>query len=90
MAANGVVTLDHPTYSPDLAPVDLSPDLAPVDVFLFPRFRSALNEKRFTDIIDIQSNVTAELEAIPKELFYWSFQDVCSFLTVHYHPWRLF
>ncbi|GFU61881.1 DDE_3 domain-containing protein [Trichonephila clavipes] len=67
LAANGVVTLDSPPYSPDLAPADL---------FLFPRLKSALKVKRFTDITDIQKNVTAELKVIPKELFYRSFQDL--------------
>ncbi|GFX54786.1 hypothetical protein TNCV_2556721 [Trichonephila clavipes] len=44
------------------------------DFFLFPRFKSTLKEKRFTDITDIQSNVTDEQKAIPKELSYRSFQ----------------
>ncbi|GFV40699.1 mariner Mos1 transposase [Trichonephila clavipes] len=43
---------------------------APADFFLFTKLKSALKGKRFTDITDIQSNVTAELKAIPKELFY--------------------
>ncbi|GFW51776.1 hypothetical protein TNCV_1187081 [Trichonephila clavipes] len=41
-----------------------------------PELKSGLDGKRFTDITDIQSNVTAELKAIPKELFYRSFQDL--------------
>ncbi|GFU93058.1 hypothetical protein TNCV_2900441 [Trichonephila clavipes] len=61
LAASGVVTLDHSCYSPDLAPADF---------FLFPRLKSALKGKRFTDITNIQSNLTAELKAILKELFY--------------------
>ncbi|GFV25119.1 uncharacterized protein TNCV_591851 [Trichonephila clavipes] len=47
-----------------------------IHVFLFPRLKSALKGKKFTDITDIQSNVTAELKAIPKDLFYRSFQDL--------------
>ncbi|GFU21309.1 mariner Mos1 transposase [Trichonephila clavipes] len=58
LTANGVVTLDHPSYSSDLAPADF---------FLFSRLKSALKQKKFTDISDIQSNVTAELKAIPKK-----------------------
>ncbi|GFY07757.1 hypothetical protein TNCV_4133541 [Trichonephila clavipes] len=44
LAANGVVTLDQPPYSPDLAPADF---------FLIPRLKSALKGKKFTDITDI-------------------------------------
>ncbi|GFS76418.1 histone-lysine N-methyltransferase SETMAR [Trichonephila clavipes] len=67
LAANGVVKLDHPPYSPDLAHADFFP---------LPRLKSALKGKRFTDITDIQSNLTAEQKAIPKELFYRSFQGL--------------
>ncbi|GFW88156.1 hypothetical protein TNCV_218281 [Trichonephila clavipes] len=49
---------------------------APADFFLCPSLKSDLKGKRFTDITNIQSNVTAELKAIPKELFYRSFQDL--------------
>ncbi|GFW33750.1 hypothetical protein TNCV_4051991 [Trichonephila clavipes] len=57
------MTFEHSPYSPDLAPVNF---------FLFPRFKSALKKKGFTDITDIQSNVSAELKAIPKEQFHRS------------------
>ncbi|GFU92300.1 hypothetical protein TNCV_1338811 [Trichonephila clavipes] len=57
LAANGVVTLDHSS---------LFTWFAPADFFLFPRFKSALKGKRFTDITNIQSYVTAELKVIPK------------------------
>ncbi|GFW79251.1 uncharacterized protein TNCV_2476581 [Trichonephila clavipes] len=69
LAVNGVVTLDHPPYSPDLALADF---------FLFPRLKSALKGKKFTYVTDVQSNVTAELKAIPKVLFYRSSQDLYS------------
>ncbi|GFV05483.1 hypothetical protein TNCV_226941 [Trichonephila clavipes] len=62
LAANGA---DHPP------PYSL--DLAPEDFLLFPRLKSTLKGKRLMDITDIHSNVTVELKAIPKELFYRSF-----------------
>ncbi|GFU95444.1 uncharacterized protein TNCV_4787791 [Trichonephila clavipes] len=67
LATKGIVTLDNRPYLHDLAPADF---------YLFPRLKSALKGKRITDITDIQSNVTAELKAIPKELFHRSFQDL--------------
>jgi hypothetical protein len=41
--------MDHPPYSPDLAPGDF---------WLFPKLKNALKEQRFADIPDIQRNVT--------------------------------
>lgn len=69
LAAKGVVTINHPPYSPDLSPPDF---------FLFPRLKLALKGQRFADISDIQSNVTAELKAIPKEAYAKSFWDLYS------------
>jgi hypothetical protein len=38
--------MDHPPYSPALAPGDF---------WLFPKFKSVLKEKRFSDVEDIKS-----------------------------------
>jgi hypothetical protein len=38
--------MDHPPYSPDLAPTDF---------WLLPKFKIALKEKRFSDVEDIKS-----------------------------------
>jgi hypothetical protein len=40
--------MDHPPYSPDLAPAD---------VWLFPELKSVLKGKRFSDVEDIKSFV---------------------------------
>ena len=68
-AVEGIVSLAHPPYSPDLAPADY---------FLFPRLKCCLKGKRFSDIPEIQRRVTQELGAIPKEDFTHSFQDLYS------------
>jgi transposase len=41
--------MDHPPYSPDLAPCNYR---------LFPKLKNALKGQRFADIPDIQRNVT--------------------------------
>ena len=51
-----ITLLEHPTYSPDLAPSDF---------FLFPKIKDILKGRRFDDIDDIRSNTTAALKAIP-------------------------
>jgi hypothetical protein len=51
--------LEHPVYSPDLAPSDF---------FLFPKIKEILKAKHFDDIDDIRSNITAALKAIPQNL----------------------
>jgi hypothetical protein len=44
--------MDHPSYSPDLAPCDF---------WLFPKLKNALKEQKFAGIPDIQRNVTTSL-----------------------------
>ncbi|XP_035206672.1 histone-lysine N-methyltransferase SETMAR-like [Stegodyphus dumicola] len=61
-----VPALDHPPYSPDLAPADF---------FLFPRLKGVLKGQHFSDITEIQQRVTTVLRAIPKEAFADSFQQ---------------
>ena len=52
--------LEHPAYSPDLAPSDF---------FLFPKIEEILKGRHFDDtddIDDIMRNTTAALKAIPQ------------------------
>jgi hypothetical protein len=52
--------LEHPAYSPDLAPSDF---------FLLPKIKEILKERHFDDNDDIRSNTTAALKAIPQNQF---------------------
>jgi hypothetical protein len=53
--------MDHPPYSPDLAPWDF---------WLFPKLKNSLKGQRFADLPDIQSNVT-----LPQDIPENDFQD---------------
>jgi hypothetical protein len=50
--------LEHPPYSPDLAPSDF---------FLFLKMKEILKGRHFHDINDIRSNMTVALKAIPQK-----------------------
>jgi hypothetical protein len=52
--------LEHPAYSPDLAPSDF---------FLFPKKKEILKGRYFADSDDIRSNTTAALKAMPQNQF---------------------
>jgi len=52
--------LEHPAYSPDLAPNNF---------FLFPKIKEILKGRHFDDIDDIRNNTTAALKAIPQNQF---------------------
>jgi len=67
LAQRGVPVLDHPLYSPDLAPADF---------FLIPRLKSIMKGAHFADVAAIQERVTAVLHSIPKETFADSFQKL--------------
>ena len=67
LAQCGVPVLNHPPYSPDLAPADF---------FLFPRLKSIMKGAHFADVAAIQERVTAVLRSIPKEAFADSFQKL--------------
>jgi hypothetical protein len=54
-----VTVLEHPPYSPDLAPSDF---------ILFPKIKKILKGRHF-DIDDIRSNTTADLKVIPQNPF---------------------
>jgi len=64
--------LEHPAYSPDLAPIDF---------FLFPKIKEILKGRHFDDIDDIRSNTTAALKAIPQN----QFQNCFEGWTRHWH-----
>ena len=60
LATKQITVLEHPAYSPDLAPSDF---------FLFPKIEKILERRYFDDIDDIRSNTTAALKAIPQNQF---------------------
>ena len=55
-----IIVLEHPAYSPDLAPSDF---------FLFQKIKEILKGIHFDNIDDIWSNTTAALKAIPQNQF---------------------
>ena len=57
LATKQIVVLEHPAYSPDLAPSDF---------FLFPKIKEMLKGRHFDDI---RRNTTAALKAIPQNQF---------------------
>jgi hypothetical protein len=60
LASKQITELEHPSYSPDLAPSDF---------FLFPKLKKMLKGGHFDDIDDIRSNTTAVLKVIPQNQF---------------------
>jgi hypothetical protein len=64
--------LEHPVYSPDLAPSDF---------FLFPKVNEILKGRNFDDIDIIRSNTKTALNAIPQNYFQNCFEG----WTRHWH-----
>jgi hypothetical protein len=60
IATKQITVLQHPAYSPNLAPSDF---------FLFPNIKEILKARHFDDIDDIRSNTTTALKAIPQNQF---------------------
>ena len=60
LASKQITVLEHPAYSPDLAPSDS---------FLFPKIKELLKGRHFDDIDDIRSNTTATLKDILQNQF---------------------
>jgi transposase len=56
LAIKQITVLEHPPYSPDLAPNDL---------FLFSKMKEIFKERHFDDTDDIRCNRRAALKAIP-------------------------
>ena len=55
-----ITVLEHPTYSPDLAPSDF---------FLFPKIKEILKSRHFDDFDDVRVNTTAALNAVSQNQF---------------------
>jgi histone-lysine N-methyltransferase SETMAR len=60
LAGKGISAMDHPPYSPELAQADF---------WLFPKLKSVLKGKRFSDVEDIKSSVKKILTDIPVQDF---------------------
>lgn len=60
LAERNIAVLDHPPYSPDLAPCDF---------FLFPKLKGVIKGVHFPDVEAIKKAVTTELKRIPEESF---------------------
>jgi hypothetical protein len=67
LAQRKVTTLDHPPYSPDLAPADY---------FFFPKVKSHLKGRLFDSISYIQNAVTSTLNTTAKDDFYTGIQKL--------------
>jgi len=72
LAKNSITKMDHPPYSPDLAPCDF---------WLFPKLKNALKGQRFADLSDIQRNVKTLLRVIPENDFQDCFRQLHHRLT---------
>ena len=60
LASKQITVLEHPAYSPDLAPNNF---------FLFPKIKEILQGRQFDDTDDIRSNTAEALKAIPQNQF---------------------
>ncbi|GBN95730.1 hypothetical protein AVEN_220804-1 [Araneus ventricosus] len=58
LARHSVTTLEHPPYSPDLAPADS---------YLFPRLKMKLKGHRFVDSDEVIENATKQLKDLSKK-----------------------
>jgi len=72
LATKQTTMLEHPAYSPYLAPSDF---------LLFPKIKEILKGRHFGDIDDIRSNTIAALKAIPQN----QFQNCFEGWTRHWH-----
>jgi transposase len=72
MAKRSIMKLNHPPYSPDLAPFNF---------WLFPKLKTALKSRRFSDIADVQGHATTILKSIPEEKFQKYFEQCKRRLT---------
>ena len=57
LATKQITVLEHPAYSPELAPNDF---------FLFPKIKEILKGRHFNDTDDTRSNTMADLKVIPQ------------------------
>jgi len=78
LAKNPITKMDHPPYSPDLAPCDF---------WLFPKLKNAFKWQRFADLSDIKRNVKTLLRGIPENDFQDCFRQWHHHLTKWIAPW---
>ena len=57
LARNNIPVMEHPPYSPDLAPCD---------IFLFPKIKSALKGTRFESVDAVKAKATQLLNSLNK------------------------
>ena len=60
LATKQITVLEHPAYSPDLAPVTF---------FLFQEIKEIMKKRHFDDNDDVRSNTKATLKIIPQNQF---------------------
>ena len=72
LATKQITVLEHPAYSPDLAPNYF---------FLFLKIKEILKGSHFYDIDDIRNSTTAALKTIPQN----QFQNCFEGRTRHWH-----
>jgi len=64
-----MTTVQHPTYTPDLAAADL---------YMFPLLKSSLKGQRHCDTTDNIKNATEELKRLSQNGFHECHQRLCS------------
>ena len=67
LAKHGVTTLEHPPYSPDLAPCDF---------YLFPRIKKAIKGHHFKSADEVKSAAISALAGVPKACYQECFQEL--------------
>ncbi|GBM51071.1 Histone-lysine N-methyltransferase SETMAR [Araneus ventricosus] len=67
LAIHSVTTLEHPPYSPDLAPADF---------YVFPRLKIKLKGHRFVDSDEVTENATKQLKDLSKNGFQECFEQL--------------
>jgi histone-lysine N-methyltransferase SETMAR len=72
MATNSIPNMEHPPYSPDLAPCDF---------WLFPKLKNSLKGQRLAYLSDIQRNVKTLQRGIPENDFQDCFRQWHNHLT---------
>jgi len=66
LAKNNIPVMEHPPYSPDLAPCDF---------FLFPKIKSALKGTRFESVDAVKAKATQLLNSITQDDLQHCFQQ---------------
>ncbi|GBN84258.1 hypothetical protein AVEN_254239-1 [Araneus ventricosus] len=67
LARHSVTTLEHPPYSPDLAPADF---------YMFPRLKMRWKGHRFVDSDEVIENATKQLKDLSKNEFQECFEQL--------------